>query len=170
MDGIGPQRAAPMKRSILNTSGQAPLQPHVLASHGRSGDRGQSSYDHQVAAASSAVAGSFSGTDFCLIFAPCEGYDEPEILPSSTLPICLMSADGCPSGSITGISKHALDRAIKDPIARADASRCVQHQFCPGRFQLLDRTDRLFVMEPLAGERIDEGASRVALHRIAHEP
>jgi hypothetical protein len=30
------------------------------------------------------VAGSFSGTDFCLIFAPCEGYDEPEILPSST--------------------------------------------------------------------------------------
>src|SRR2546430_16414973 len=40
------------------------------------------------------VAGSFSGTDFCLIFAPCEGYDEPEILPSSTHPICLMSADG----------------------------------------------------------------------------
>jgi hypothetical protein len=36
------------------------------------------------------VAGSFSGTDFCLIFAPCEGYDEPEILPSSSL----MSADG----------------------------------------------------------------------------
>jgi hypothetical protein len=26
----------------------------------------------------------FSGTDFSLIFAPCEGYDEPEILPSST--------------------------------------------------------------------------------------
>src|SRR4051812_7234090 len=40
------------------------------------------------------VAGSFSGTDFCLIFAPCESYDEPEILPSSTHPICLMSADG----------------------------------------------------------------------------
>src|SRR4029453_19241864 len=40
------------------------------------------------------VAGSFSGTDFCLIFAPCEGYDEPEILPSSTHPICLTSADG----------------------------------------------------------------------------
>src|SRR6266436_5161863 len=40
------------------------------------------------------VAGSFSSTDFCLIFAPCEGYDEPEILPSSTHPICLMSADG----------------------------------------------------------------------------
>src|SRR6266576_1268655 len=45
------------------------------------------------------VAGSFSGTDFCLIFAPCEGYDEPEILPSSTHPICLMSADGGQSGS-----------------------------------------------------------------------
>src|SRR5262245_31720055 len=40
------------------------------------------------------VAGSFSGTDFCLIFTPCEGYDEPEILPSSTHPICLTSADG----------------------------------------------------------------------------
>src|SRR5437588_3431192 len=40
------------------------------------------------------VAGSFSGTDFCLILAPSEGYDEPEILPSSTHPICLMGADG----------------------------------------------------------------------------
>src|SRR5246500_5696161 len=46
------------------------------------------------------VAGSFSGTDFCLIFAPCEGYDEPEILPSSTHPICLMSADGGQSYSL----------------------------------------------------------------------
>jgi hypothetical protein len=26
--------------------------------------------------------------------APSEGYDEPEILPSSIHPICLMSADG----------------------------------------------------------------------------
>ena len=40
------------------------------------------------------VGGSFTGTDFCLIFAPCEGYDEPKILPSSTHPICLTSADG----------------------------------------------------------------------------
>src|SRR5271165_5309961 len=40
------------------------------------------------------VAGPSSGTDFCLIFDPREGYDEPEILPSSTYPICLMSADG----------------------------------------------------------------------------
>jgi hypothetical protein len=31
--------------------------------------------------------------------APCEGYDEPEILPSSTHPICLMSADGGHAGS-----------------------------------------------------------------------
>ena len=34
------------------------------------------------------AAGSFTGTDFCLIFAPLRGYDEPEILPSSTRPIC----------------------------------------------------------------------------------
>jgi hypothetical protein len=39
------------------------------------------------------VAGPFSGTDFCLIFAPQEGCDGLEILPSSTHPICLMSAD-----------------------------------------------------------------------------
>jgi ABC transporter substrate binding protein len=38
------------------------------------------------------------GTDFCLIFAPCKGYDEPEILPSSTHPICLTSADGGQAG------------------------------------------------------------------------
>jgi ferredoxin len=63
-----------------------------------------------------------------------------------------------------------LDRLVEDAIAGADASRCVQCQFCPGCFQLLLRADGLFVMEPLAGERIDEGASRVALHRIAHEP
>src|SRR6516225_5525981 len=44
------------------------------------------------------VAGSFSGPDFCPIFAPQEGYDEPEILPSSTHPTCLMSADGGQSG------------------------------------------------------------------------
>src|SRR6266576_3836405 len=49
------------------------------------------------------VAGSFSGTDFCLIFAPCEGYDEPEILPSSTHPICLMSADGGQSATNTSL-------------------------------------------------------------------
>src|ERR1700753_2668971 len=40
------------------------------------------------------VAGSFSGTDFCRIFAPQEGYDEPEILPYSIRPSCLRSADG----------------------------------------------------------------------------
>src|SRR2546423_14434302 len=51
------------------------------------------------------VAGSFSGTDFCLIFAPCEGYDEPEILPSSTHPICLMSADG---GHVVPLLKSGL--------------------------------------------------------------
>ncbi len=39
-------------------------------------------------------AGSFAGTDFCFIFAPSKGYDEPEILPCSTPPICLMTADG----------------------------------------------------------------------------
>ena len=29
-------------------------------------------------------AGILTGPDFCLIFAPSGGYDEPEILPSST--------------------------------------------------------------------------------------
>src|SRR5437879_8415347 len=61
------------------------------------------------------VAGSFSGTDFCLIFAPCEGYDEPEILPSSTHPICLMSADG---------GHH--DEARTAPAARFDIKNGVQ--------------------------------------------
>src|SRR5450631_1468089 len=37
-------------------------------------------------------AGSFTGPDFCLIFAP-HGYDEPEILPSENHPICLTGAD-----------------------------------------------------------------------------
>src|SRR5258706_4235353 len=52
------------------------------------------------------VAGSFSGTDFCLIFAPCEGYDEPEILPSSTHPICLMSADGGHTANFVGVLRY----------------------------------------------------------------
>src|SRR5215472_11957036 len=39
-------------------------------------------------------AGAFVGPDFCLIFAPSKGYDEPEILPSSTRPFCLTIPDG----------------------------------------------------------------------------
>src|SRR6516164_8401095 len=42
---------------------------------------------------STCSAGAFSGPDFCFIFAPC-GYDEPEILPSESPSLCLMSADG----------------------------------------------------------------------------
>src|SRR5262245_26937573 len=61
------------------------------------------------------VAGSFSGTDFCLIFAPCEGYDEPEILPSSTHQICLTSADG-------GHTSHG-DVLADQPRAAAQQSR-----------------------------------------------
>jgi hypothetical protein len=38
-------------------------------------------------------AGGFGIPDFCLIFAPLTGYDEPEILPSSLSHICLMGAD-----------------------------------------------------------------------------
>jgi hypothetical protein len=38
-------------------------------------------------------AGALTGTDFCLIFAPSKGYDEPEILPSSIRSICLTGAD-----------------------------------------------------------------------------
>ena len=41
------------------------------------------------------VAGSFSGfSGFPSHLRSLKGYDEPEILPSSTRPICLMSADG----------------------------------------------------------------------------
>src|SRR5215470_5814682 len=39
-------------------------------------------------------AGAFVGPDFCLIFAPSKGYDESEILPSSTRPFCLTIPDG----------------------------------------------------------------------------
>ena len=47
-------------------------------------------------------AGSLTGMDFCLIFAPLKGYDEPEILPSSTRKICLIGADaGQPRGTGT---------------------------------------------------------------------
>src|SRR3990167_11241418 len=46
-------------------------------------------------------AGALTGTDFCLIFAPSKGYDDPEILPSSTRQICLIGADaGHPQGEI----------------------------------------------------------------------
>src|SRR6185295_3611791 len=38
-------------------------------------------------------AGSLTGPDFCLIFAPLKGYDEPEILPYSIHQICLIGAD-----------------------------------------------------------------------------
>ena len=35
------------------------------------------------APASASSAGALTGPDFCLIFAPSKGYNEPEILPSS---------------------------------------------------------------------------------------
>jgi maleylpyruvate isomerase len=38
-------------------------------------------------------AGSLTGTEFCLIFAPSKGYDEPEILPCSIRSICPIGAD-----------------------------------------------------------------------------
>src|SRR3970040_1042771 len=38
-------------------------------------------------------AGALTGTDFCLIFAPSTGYDDPDLLPSSTRQICLTAAD-----------------------------------------------------------------------------
>src|SRR6188508_520312 len=38
-------------------------------------------------------AGSLTGPDFCLIFAPLKGYDEPEILPYSIRKSCLIAAD-----------------------------------------------------------------------------
>src|ERR671911_1850854 len=41
----------------------------------------------------SCSAGAFTGPDFSLILAPLKGYDEPEILPSSIHPICLIGAD-----------------------------------------------------------------------------
>ncbi len=38
-------------------------------------------------------ADAFTGLDFCLIFAPSEGYDESEILPYSIRKFCLIGAD-----------------------------------------------------------------------------
>jgi hypothetical protein len=59
------------------------------------------------------VAGSFPGPDFCLIFAPQEGYDEPE--PSSTYPICLMSADGGQHGQKSRVpSDIILPTSLRD--------------------------------------------------------
>src|ERR1041384_3527159 len=43
-------------------------------------------------------AGSFSGPDFCPLFCSLHGYDGPEILPSSTHPICLTAADAGHTG------------------------------------------------------------------------
>src|SRR5690348_10617712 len=44
-------------------------------------------------------AGFLTGPDFCPIFAPFNGYDGPEILPSSTQPICLIGADAGQNGT-----------------------------------------------------------------------
>src|SRR5208282_4483256 len=62
------------------------------------------------------VAGSFPGTDFCLICAPSEGYDEPEILPSSTHPICLMSADG---GHTLNVAASPTDKTYANQLKGA---------------------------------------------------
>src|SRR6202158_6247678 len=63
-------------------------------------------------------AGSFAGTDFCLIFAPSKGYDEPEILPSSIRKICLRGADaGQPEGMIVAFSTQR-DRTADDGTGR----------------------------------------------------
>src|SRR5450631_3966125 len=55
-------------------------------------------------------AGSFTGPDFCLIFAP-HGYDEPEILPSENHPICLTGAD---------VGQPGLNNAARAQERRAD--------------------------------------------------
>jgi hypothetical protein len=84
-----------MSRSLMNAmelSGYCLYQPAETLTHARTFRVRHDCHiplDRQTFLQTS-VAGSFSGTDFCLIFAPCEGYDEPEILPSSSL----MSADG----------------------------------------------------------------------------
>src|SRR5215469_13965457 len=46
-------------------------------------------------------AGALADPDFCLIFAPSKGYDEPEVLPSSTHPVCLTIAD---AGQLKSVS------------------------------------------------------------------
>ena len=46
-------------------------------------------------------ADGFSDTAFCLIFAPSKGYDEPEILPSSSLSQFCLTAPG---------AEHSVDR------------------------------------------------------------
>src|SRR5215217_6915941 len=47
--------------------------------------------------------------------------------------------------------------AVEEAVAGADAGGRVCHQFSSGRFQVLRRANALFIVEPLPGERIDEG-------------
>ena len=42
------------------------------------------------------------------------GYDEPEILPSSTRPICLIGADAGQQPRVLGIEPQSPDRFVAD--------------------------------------------------------
>src|SRR5208282_5670314 len=71
-------------------------------------------------------------SDFCLIFASPWSYDEPEILPCSTRPFCLTSADGRHakdykldvSIEITIQDRPARARALLLPVLRKLGSKC----------------------------------------------
>src|SRR3982751_2684655 len=53
-------------------------------------------------------ADAFCVPDFCLIFAPLKGYDEPEILPSQLSRLCLIGADAGQSKEFLEAGKRRL--------------------------------------------------------------
>src|ERR1044071_321780 len=89
------------------------------------------------------------------------------MMPGPRSAIWLVPAVGFEA--VTWVS-GGLDGAVEDAVAGADAGGGVCGQFGPGCFEILRRADGLLVVEPLAGERIDECAARIAFHRVAYQP
>src|SRR6202050_3837476 len=66
-------------------------------------------------------AGSLDDRVCCLIFAPCERYDEPETLPSSICQFCLTSADGGQSPTTTTGAITRASTILPRPPSTSDA-------------------------------------------------
>src|SRR3954471_8971343 len=71
-------------------------------------------------------AGDLAGLDFCLIFAPSKGYDEPEILPSSIRRICLIGAD---AGQVRAFDLIASTRDSVEVDYSFSFRTCTGHAF-----------------------------------------
>src|SRR5215213_475951 len=66
----------------------------------------------------------FDVSDFCLICASPESYDEPEILSSSSQPICLMRADAGHAGQRRGLLPSSLRLEHFELLQPVDSLRC----------------------------------------------